>query len=366
MCFILFCISTQSVFSQENKIGKIYNKCVAEKNIKEKTKLGTLLRKTNDEFLIMNDTTKNKFTQKMDNILSRTSFSYLLMCPENLNRIGYKYRLNKKSKKKWWSVTTKSKTVSLNLFNKRPTSLTPSLFTYAHEMLHVCQVPDKVARFKNQRNVDVGKKIQFKYLDEVAAFKLMSDLFIELLDHSPVICNTNADKDNDAYKYYIQSEKQINNGTFGSSIIYRYLYYTEERAKRVSAFRIRNEYGGLDNLSSPALFYFYSKTLKRIVPTYELNLETKEHLRMHGLNPTDKFPYELDFQSKPAEWMQEILAYTNCYHEKIDNNWGNSSKAALTKLSKLLNINLLSKDKPEISDYLLLTKEAYKQKAKCS
>ena len=182
------------------------------------------------------------------------------------------------------------------------------LFTYIHEMTHVCQIPNRAVierrviqkkisldalelefKQKLERNgVRSGAKrllfanaeleksqaalMQNRFLGEIEAFQNMDSAYAETVLINPRFCRARTDADPEAlYRGYIQSAKEHESGIFAQAVVWGYLD------------RLKPELSHLFNLQSNKRAYFFP-TAGKFAYMHQLSPEFRNQVQSLGVS----------------------------------------------------------------------------------
>jgi hypothetical protein len=229
------------------------------------TELGRLLEKVQDDFKDEDARVKKResFVKALDEVIARTSLARIARCPEEIAMEGYSYKLSfhdpaEGNKNMTVGQNGKEVTLTFNLTK----SVQRVLFTYLHEMTHVCQAP------RLRTSTSVGEVVRLKMQGEVSAYYNMLLAYRELLPLSPRLCRDEGGRagPDPLHDFYLEMEKSLEDGSFAQVVVDAYMpTYKKFEAE-------------LLDLTSPVHEY-YSPELKAKFQMHSLNRRFKELLR---------------------------------------------------------------------------------------
>jgi len=234
----LFCFLYASIAYGEP--DQTINRACSQK--KETTSaLGKLIDKTMAEFSSQDARVMNakQFISALDQIIAKSSFSYLLQCRENLKQTdGFSYKLIFQDPKlgnqsmginPYYSRTNGKVLVDIELEFNLTKAANSVLFVYMHELQHLCQAVEaaKIATPHLGSKKSSADEIRFRLFGEVESFYTMQMAYRSLVQESTKLCGFEPNEhppDVDAfYEIYAGSEKQLDKGMYAQFIVWDYL-----------------------------------------------------------------------------------------------------------------------------------------------
>jgi len=241
--------------------------------------LAVLLNKVQDDFKDRESRIKNKeaFVFALDQVLTKSKFAQIAECRQGIEGHGYKYMLrfiDPLEKDAVMAVEkTSDKKVILHFNLNKPVQRV--LFTYLHEMSHVCQIPEMLG------SRSVGDVIRLSMFGEVEAFHNMSLAYREFLSLSSRLCREEGiEKDapsSPLFEFYIGQENSMTKGSFAQEILHSYMKDTSIYKKFEAE---------LLNLKSP-LHEYFSQEDKAKFQMHSLDARLKQLLQRLPISVTE-------------------------------------------------------------------------------
>jgi|GEM_PF-5077197 len=213
-------------------VDQIHKYCAQGSPASEGNELSRILDKLQDDFKGLDARANNPmaYVAALDDAIAHSGSAAIPRCRETLRQAGFAYRIDFENPAAGCQVMfvtdDDNKTVTLH-FNLNK-SVQRALFTYLHEMVHVCQTAERLAQSNE------GDITRFQMFGEVQAFYSMIAAYRELLPLSPRLCRDEdlACSSNAVLsEAYISSELQIERGDFAQSIVNNYSVNFDQQRK---------------------------------------------------------------------------------------------------------------------------------------